>query len=721
MQARSAGSPRNMGLTPRDSRLPAVCVPLAWLAVTLAVALAPGGCPLHGIDANENENAAGNGGGADGDGADNGNDAGDAGDGAGDGGGGNAGGDGGAANHPPIIHSFSVAPQPGEVGQPVTFTWSVSDPDGDDLTLTLRVEGGDAHEYLVDDPLTFTSQTHVYNHPGDSPAFITVSDGAATADQSVNVSIDGPIRIEAVDPACGGVVNDNVHVIARITARFDVAEVRASIGDRETTLMHQGGSEFVGGLSLDGLPRGPVTLVVHVRDVVGNELDETCPLSLDRPPTIEILEPAPFDVISGSMRLHVTATDDGEFEGNPLLPRLTAYVRHPGSHEGVQIAESMSGSFDASIDLIQYNGNPLVLYAIAVDSANQSRSEQLLIYVFAADRVTSAFKTNGMIVDADATRVLALRGPAQEPAVQQLHFNQAAIVERATGDETVIDPPAAEDFHAEAPRLTPRGAVLFTNTWSQGTLGEAREWDGTTLTLLADSYVGSIRAAGDFIVWWDSGSASGGPTALYRRDVVAAQSQVIALNANSNAHDLAADGTVAYLMPDGIHWFHDGADTLVAAEGDRQYTDPVTDGQRALYAFATGIPEERRHSLAYHDGTAETVFIDNEQLTDYRFPPRDYQIVNGWIACTRPGTLSDKQVWRRDPAGAQQQVTAFGTRSVIDRLAPDGTLTILNNGRRYLVYLDGTLRDVGSEIGRAFAIDGTWYLAVGNTLLRVEP
>jgi hypothetical protein len=93
--------------------------------------------------------------------------------------------------NPPKVDSFSATPAIAEAGQAVTFTWAVSDLEGQTLGCTLDVDGNNSSDYSFSDCLGSTSQSHVYASPGNYQArlIVTDSDGAvATASSPVIIS-----------------------------------------------------------------------------------------------------------------------------------------------------------------------------------------------------------------------------------------------------------------------------------------------------------------------------------------------------------------------------------------------------------------------------------------------------------------------------------------------------------------------------------------------------
>ncbi len=87
----------------------------------------------------------------------------------------------------------------------------------------------------------------------------------------------------------------------------------------------------------------------------------------------------------------------------------------------------------------------------------------------------------------------------------------------------------------------------------------------------------------------------------------------------------------------------------------------------------------------------------------------------GWVAFTRLGTGGQLQIWRRSPAGVEEQVTFFGDSSRVNGLSPNGEVMFLH-GRRYLSRLEGSAIDVSSALGVAFWQEGAWWVMLGRSL-----
>ncbi|MFT2089744.1 PKD domain-containing protein, partial [Paraglaciecola sp. 2405UD69-4] len=82
-------------------------------------------------------------------------------------------------NNPPVISVFNVSSNPALLNSEVTFSWDVSDIDGDDLVCYLDVDGDLTNDITIDACDTTTTQTYTYTQVGDYSPILTVEDGDA--------------------------------------------------------------------------------------------------------------------------------------------------------------------------------------------------------------------------------------------------------------------------------------------------------------------------------------------------------------------------------------------------------------------------------------------------------------------------------------------------------------------------------------------------------------
>ena len=107
------------------------------------------------------------------------------------------GGDGGA-DGAPVIDTFTVDSQTGDAPLEVTFSWRISDPEGDALNCTLEF-GDDTAAVTVDSCTSTSTETHTYTTEGEYTAKLTVSDGENSTSESQTINV-GTEPTEPTDP-----------------------------------------------------------------------------------------------------------------------------------------------------------------------------------------------------------------------------------------------------------------------------------------------------------------------------------------------------------------------------------------------------------------------------------------------------------------------------------------------------------------------------------------
>lgn len=91
---------------------------------------------------------------------------------------------------PPSIDSYAVDPTVAVINETVTFSWSVSDPEGQALSCTLDIDDDGAADYTYGDCTAVSSQDHSYAAAGEYTALLSVTDSdGVTANDAVMVNV----------------------------------------------------------------------------------------------------------------------------------------------------------------------------------------------------------------------------------------------------------------------------------------------------------------------------------------------------------------------------------------------------------------------------------------------------------------------------------------------------------------------------------------------------
>jgi CSLREA domain-containing protein len=131
-------------------------------------------------------------------------------------------------NNPPQVDAFEASVDTAAVGEPVTFTWAVSDPDGDPLRCELNL--GDGSTLRVHEPCG-TGGTYAFARMSMTTVTLTVRDGyggvdTATLQVDVNAHV---IEVDSTEDAVDATPGDGICADAqgRCTLRAAIMEANA--------------------------------------------------------------------------------------------------------------------------------------------------------------------------------------------------------------------------------------------------------------------------------------------------------------------------------------------------------------------------------------------------------------------------------------------------------------------------------------------------------------
>jgi hypothetical protein len=514
------------------------------------------------------------------------------------------------------------------------------------------------------------------------------------------------VSISILQPATGALSEDALNALVTIASSFEVADVLVEVEGRQTNLVFSPTAFYqrdrpmpgwTGALSLSGLATGPKTLTATATDVFGNSAQAQVAFVYDRKPVLTVTEPLADTVARGQVRVAASCTDD-----DPAGCRLTVSV----TTQSLGRVQFVAGRdrIDQTVSLAAYDGSQITLSFQATDSARQTVSQDVPVYVESSQRLNEAAALSGAIWDVQPERILYCESRSDRGVLK--------IRERATGRNSVVMDQAG--LFPKYGYLTPKGAIFL---GERGDVLSAQIYEQRDNTLLeigsANSWL-SLAAKGNYAIW-NTG------TTLTLRDLAAGTNTTITGQAGNWNNAVALDGDVAYWSSGGsynIYRYAAGITTQLTTDTALWNVYPLTDETSAIYRKNEPCCGQQRFGVYLHDGIRENELAPL-MLRPEPLPGRDYQLNNGWAAFTRPGNGGPLQVWTRSPAGQLAQITYYGDSSGISALAPNGQVMFLHS-RRYLSAPGHQALEINSRLGAAFWQGGDWWITIGRSLFKVN-
>lgn len=534
-----------------------------------------------------------------------------------------------------------------------------------------------------------------------SPVTFTATAARRSAD--VSLTLDGP---DAGSPF----VDDTVQLIAHTTSTYQLASVAVTMAGRTATLAATMPGTWQGTLILVGVPRDTATLVARATDVQGATTEIVRVLTHDRRPRLVLSSPLDNAVAHPGLAIDVACDDDDASNCQLSVQRGTV----------VQAGPSPS-PLKTTIDLTSLDGTWQAVSIQATDSRGQVATATGTVLVEASTHLRllgagSATDAPEKAWDMLDTRLLLERIPSGQGPSPSRSFKLIRHLD--TGASETL--PIAVTGVMQSGFLTPNGAAIGARTNSSSTT--LHIWRDGALTSPSDRSARFLAASGDFVTYRHADDPSYVQfEPLYRLNVLTgAETQVTGPVAKNIANDVAANGDVAYVGATGVLDYRDGVNTSISPlDGNSYFTSPLTDGANVAYLrFPAG------------SATYELWFFDGSSLAALSNGPmsgEDVAVNGAWTAFTKSDASLVRQVWTRSPAGALRAVSKFGASSVIEAVAPDGSVVFrtadwrYNAGSRYLAGPSSDPVRVGREWGTVRWRDGRFVLMLGNAAFALQP
>lgn len=518
------------------------------------------------------------------------------------------------------------------------------------------------------------------------------------------------ITVTITSPAQGGLPQGSpVAVFATVSSTFDLATVTARVQGISVAMAPATLPSWSGALDLTTLPYGDVTVEVTATDVFGATATATRVFLHDEPPRITVVSPLAGTVARPMLRVQATCTDD-----NP-----GGACRLFGVSTSVTGAAAVGNQLDVTLDMSAADGAADQARITARDGNNNPVGPRVPIYVEASPDLVDVALLGVRALDVDATRFLYV---GEDRIVR--------IRRRSDGVETMLGPIADAGLDPPYGRLTSTGAVYVSmpaDTPGCSHRQEAFEWRGVGAPTALGAQCTNLQDTTWTIVgdWgWRAHPTSGRP--IRRNFATGVEAEVVfpddagAPVFSLNRYTLAGSGALVKMASDsaGVVFVRDlaGVQTDLGHGLLGAQNNPVYDGTAIAYLHATS-PNDR---TALIRAGQPPLVLGDALLPQY--PGQTYQVGGGFVAFTRLSTTSmARQIWRRSPAGVEQNLTPFAADSVIDQVAANGNVTVITGGATRYLATDGLAppAHVGSELGRVrFLADGV-YVLLGRNVMRM--
>jgi hypothetical protein len=516
------------------------------------------------------------------------------------------------------------------------------------------------------------------------------------------------ITFNVYSPEAGSTQGEPVPIAVSVASATEVQSVTATAGGRSVGLTYNTGQQaWIGSLSLDGLPRGPYTMVIEASNSGGQTAQVSSGITYDKLPVLNLVQPVNYTIGQPDIPVKGECIDDAP---GCIVTAAGGFVAAPGL--GFPVLLSTGTPFDAVVRPRDGTG---LLTVRATDSTGRYVEVTRRIFVSSRGGLSIADTFQGTIVDIDAARALTFDNTVT-PSVVRLY-------DRAANTNQIIWIAASADELVEQGFLTPGNGALFVVATPTEIYDPLLEWRGGALTQVA-SVTNALVVKGA----WAAFYARVGPCCLHQslfvRDLTTGTNIEAAVDAGGAWMDVAPDGRVIFMsnpVPHQLLEFNPnpppGTTTQLTASAPLWSHSPRTDGINIAFLRETGDGTSRPSLVLRTQAGVEEVLATNVSSD----PTTGYRVAGGWTAFTRAGG-----VWIREPDGTVRQVASRGYIEALDAngdliFTTGAAVDLGSNAARYLAEADGTVREIGATLGKARFIDGAPVILAGNQLVEIQP
>ena len=495
--------------------------------------------------------------------------------------------------------------------------------------------------------------------------------------------------VNIFSPANGSRVGDAFRITVSATTDEEVTGVTATFAGRSFPLTFLNGA-WSAIVSFAGLS-GSQTVTVTARTASGLTGTATATYILDNAPAVQVESPASYQVASPSIRVKAACSDDDAAGCTSLVVRVAGTT--------AALAEG-TGSVDATVSLAAHDGKQILLEFVGRDPAGQTTTVARDVYVEASSAWTGPVHGPGVLLDADAGRLLAAGA------------GRVLLQTRSTGAVQTIFEQGGIEFPEGY--LTARGAIFVER--SSHLLRRVRDWRDGVLTTFESDFVTMFKVKGDWALWHQENNK------LIRRDLRAGTNLQVSRIAGNVDNDVAPNGDVVFWTNgtyDVFRYRGDTATALTTTADPLWNVHPLTDGTHVVYRKQDPCCGGQRYRLMMMGPTGGEVPLSDPSFEEVG-PGDGYQVAGGWIAFTRVGPTGVRQVWRRAPDGTITQLTTSAQHSLIVTLGANGDVVYRRGLERFAVKPGGSPVPIGRHWGRSVWIGGVLHNLLGASVFRIN-
>jgi hypothetical protein len=486
------------------------------------------------------------------------------------------------------------------------------------------------------------------------------------------VSPGADISINITQPATGALISGSLVVQATVSSLFELSSVTATLENHQTNLVYSLGT-WTNMFSLENLSRGPKTLTIAAQDVFGNVAQTQRVVTLDNPPVVTVKAPLNGTVARPGIYVEVSATDDDTnagvriyihspyySTGHGLVLRGTNEVRGtilPSSHVVVEAIDSAGQKTFYKRDVLFERSTNLV------ETANAPGP----ILAIQEHRILFSERSDFVIRSAPPLPVDAWPVNAEEPRILNL----------SNGNVRMPSPlgTSIATSNLTSGYLTPGGALImytlpyFPYSWLS--FWAWQETNDAAIHFASPAFQGKVVKS---IAAYASPAFQG----IMLHDTERTNEQQFISVSEPGGWDFASNFDLVYVMSNRLY---------------RSRT--TTSDQPLLNRTTTQLAVDFAY-LPVTDGT-NIVFLKGAQI--FLLTPAGEELLatwpalpsgvkyaskNGWVAFARPGATGQAHIWSRSPEGVLTQRTFYSTDATLESLGPNGEVTFLFSGGRYL-------------------------------------